>query len=187
MSVLLFTSNSYPFNMSVAEWTTLWWKWLNSISESQNPALDKSGEFCGINQRYPDVWFLTGTYGGSVTRTCIIPYGKCILFPIIASLFSLATDPHLKTEKELLRTVRNDINKIERLSLTINGVRFEDFREFRVGSEVFEDTINGKVTKVVSDGYWVFMKPLPIGTHKIHFLGKNEDFFNEVNYNVSIT
>jgi hypothetical protein len=187
MTRSFFSGNSYPFNISVAEWTTLWWKWLKSIPRRQNPATDKSGKFCATNQRYSEVWFLAGTYGGCVTRTCIIPCGKCILFPIIASLFSFATDPHLKTEKDLLRTVENDINMIERLSLTIDGVNFEDFREFRVRSEVFRVMVNGKVTKAVSDGYWVFMKPPPIGIHNIHFLGKNADFFNEVYYTISIT
>jgi hypothetical protein len=187
MTISIFDSDSHPFNISLAKWTSLWWKWLNSIPRSQNPAIDNSGGSSALNQRYAEVWFLAGTYGGSVKRTCKIPYGKCILFPIIASLFSFATDPHLKTEQDLLSTVKKDISKIQCLSLTIDGIIFEDLLKLRVQSEIFGDMINGKVTKAVSDGYWVFMKPLPMGIHKIHFFGKNADFFNEVNYTVSIT
>jgi hypothetical protein len=109
------------------------------------------------------------------------------LFPIIASIFSFATDPHLKTEDELLKTVTTDIDKVERLDLKIDGINFKNLENFRVKSKVFNDTINGILTKVVSDGYWVFLKPPPIGNHKIQFFGKNIDFFNEVRYSISIT
>jgi hypothetical protein len=187
MNALFFDSHSDPFNFTIAEWTSLWWKWLNSIPRDQSPAMDISGRFCGMSQHHQSVWFLAGTFGGSATRNCNIPNGKAILFPIIASIFSFATDPHLKTEEDLLSTVTRDINKVERLCLTIDGIVFDDLRNFRVRSEVFCDIINGTLTKVVSDGYWVFLRPLQIGNHKIHFLGKNIDFFNEVTYSISIT
>jgi hypothetical protein len=187
MSLSLFHNDVCPLNISMREWTSLWWKWLNSIPRDQSPARDFSGRFCSVSQHQRDVWFLAGTFGGTATRICKIPSGKAILFPIIASIFSFATDPHLKTEEDLIRTVTRDINNVERLSLTIDEIVFDDLRNFRVRSEVFSDLVNGTPTKVVSDGYWIFLKPLPVGNHKIHFLGKNSDFFNEATYSISIT
>src|ERR1044071_7257083 len=101
MNPYLFHNDSCPLNISMKEWTSIWWKWLNSIPRDQSPATDISGRFCTISQNLQDVWFLAGTFGGSSTRDCSIPFGRLILFPIIASIFSFETDPHLKTEEDL--------------------------------------------------------------------------------------
>ena len=59
-----------------------WWKWVLAIPASQNPIFDQTGADCGLGQN-GGVWYLAGTTGGAVTRTCTIPAGKSIFFPII--------------------------------------------------------------------------------------------------------
>lgn len=175
-----------PFGISLPDWTSLWWKWLHSIPKDRNPASDTTGENCDVSQVQPHVWFLAGTFGGSVIRNCKIEYGKALLFPIITSIFSFALDPHLKTEKELVRHVIKDIDSVSYIKLHIDDLSFEEFDQFRVKSEPFHDNIDGRATISVSDGYWIFLKPQNIGRHHIFFSARNIDFFNEVSYNISI-
>jgi hypothetical protein len=160
---------------------------LHSIPKQRSPALDETGKFSHISQNNANVWFLAGTFGGTAVRNVQIPYGRSLFFPILTSVFSFKLDPQLKSEQDLIRSVVQDIDSVEILSLTIDDKIFKDFSPFRIRSEPFEDTIDGTKTKMVSDGYWIFMKPLQIGIHKIHFMAKNVDFFNQVTYNISVT
>lgn len=96
-------------------------------------------------------------------------------------------DPHLKTEEQLKKSVRKDIDTVEQLHLTIDEVNITELNRFRVISDPFDDIIDGVRTRSVSDGYWIFLKPPKIGDHTIYFKGKNVDFFNEVKYYISIT
>lgn len=185
-SYVFFDRHSKPFNIPVPEWTCIWWQWLHSVPKNMNPASDSTGQFCCQSQNYSDVWFLAGTLGDSVMRKCIIPYGKAILFPIITCIFSFVLDPHLKTEEQLKNAVQRDIDTVENLSLRIDKVKFHELNRFRVVSDPFDDIIDGVKTRSVSDGYWIFLKPLKIGNHTIYFRGKNIDFFNEVKYSISI-
>ncbi|MDG4857857.1 hypothetical protein P8605_06750 [Streptomyces sp. T-3] len=58
-----------------------WWQWALSAPDDQCPVKDKTGEHAGWNQP-DDLWFLAGTYGGKVTRTCSIPSDRPIFFPV---------------------------------------------------------------------------------------------------------
>jgi hypothetical protein len=64
------------------QWSTEWWQWYYGAHASTHPVLDKTGEFCGVDQ-HERVFFLAGTYDGTVSRTCTIPHGKPVFFPII--------------------------------------------------------------------------------------------------------
>jgi hypothetical protein len=183
---LFFKYDSSPFGISFPDWTSVWWKWLHSIPKYRNPASDTTGENCNVLQEQPHVWFLAGTFGGSVVRNCKIEYGKALLFPIITSIFSFALDPNLKSEEELVSHVIKDIDSVSYIKLQIDDMRFEVFDQFRVRSEPFYDNIEGRATISVSDGYWIFLQPPNIGGHHIFFSAKNIDFFNEVSYNISI-
>jgi len=183
---LVYEPDSNPFDLSFPTWTARWWKWFHSIPKEDSPALDRTGKFCDRSQHHPNVWFLAGTLGGSATRKCNIPSEKAILFPIITSAFSYAVDPYLRTEEELTKTTKEDIDKVSKLKLKLNDTIFDDIRKFRIRSDPFDDVINGQPTRAVSDGYWIFLKPLHSGKLKIYFVGENVDFFNEVTYYISI-
>jgi len=184
---LVYEVGSSPFGIPFRRWTELWWNWLHSFPKEKSPASDINGELCGLSQNYLNVWFLAGTLGGSATRYCNIPVGKAILFPIITSAFSYVVDPHLKTEKELTNSTKKDIDSAKELCLSLDDIIFEDLKQFRLRTEPFDDVINGKSTKAVSDGYWIFLKPLNHGKLKIHFSAQNRDFFNKVTYYLSIS
>jgi len=70
-------------NTSQADWSRAWWQWAGSFNRAESPVADRSGENCHLKQNGP-VWFLAGTYGTQRTiRTCKVPRGKYLFFPII--------------------------------------------------------------------------------------------------------
>lgn len=62
--------------LTYGEWGERWWQWAFSLHHN-----DFSD--CTENQTFSPVWFLAGTTGGSATRSCTVPAGKNIMFPII--------------------------------------------------------------------------------------------------------
>ena len=86
---LAYKPDENPFGKRWEEWTAEWWKWSLSLPKDQNPITDPTGENASHNQRGP-VWFLAGTFGGVAERTCDIPAGKAIFFPISCNETSYA-------------------------------------------------------------------------------------------------
>jgi len=70
-----------------------WWQWALSIPGNVNPTLGSYGsstnplpDQCMIGQSGP-VWFLAGyLFGGTATRTCAVPEGKSLFFPLANSI-----------------------------------------------------------------------------------------------------
>ena len=60
------------FGKSYGEWSTTWWNWAVSQPAEASPVTDETGARCNVGQSGP-VFFLAGTTGGSVTRTCSVP------------------------------------------------------------------------------------------------------------------
>lgn len=186
LSSIAFSKYYEPFNISLPEWTSIWWKWFHSIPRDRNPAADTTGKYCRLYQENPDVWFLAGTLGGSAIRNCKIPFGKALFLPIITSVFSYVLDPHLKSIEELTKAVEKDIDTSDCLSFTLDNKYIVNLDQLRIKSKPFDEIIDGVRTTSVSDGFWIFLKPLSEGNHIIQFSGKNIDFFNEVTYHLSV-
>lgn len=59
-----------------------WLTWMMALPFSTGPVADTTGASCGQGQ-HGRVWYLAGTTGGAVTRTCTIPANKQIFVPLI--------------------------------------------------------------------------------------------------------
>jgi hypothetical protein len=71
--------NSEFFAKLSAEWL----QWALSIPASVNPQTDPTGDFAAVGQRGP-IWFLAGKFGGGIaTRSCSVPQGTALFFPVI--------------------------------------------------------------------------------------------------------
>lgn len=200
-NVSLFTLDSTPFGIPYNEWTAKWWEWLISIPLSQNPAADNTGEFCAKNQNQTDpVWFLVGTFQGRTERTCEIPAGKGLLFPVLNLECSFAEYTNLKTDSELSQCAKEAVDKVTFVQASVDGVEVKDI--FRTQSPPFTVTfprenifgVEAVQTRAVSDGYWVFLQPLSTGTHTINFKGAVVDvpttgiasITNDVTYHLTV-
>lgn len=174
---LIFPPDSAPYGTSYAEWTASWWKWILSAPIHDNPVNYHAGVAAKI-QRGP-VWFLAGTTEGIANRECIIPANKSILYPVLNFGATLADEPTLKTEQELIALARREMDRISNLEIKVDGEKISDIQNYRIQSPVFdivlpENNLFGGLagpTRGVSEGYWLFLKGLPKGNHRIQSLG----------------
>lgn len=176
-----------PFGRSWEEWSAEWWKWLLSTTDRNNPVNDATGELQSIGQQDANVFFLAGTHATEAERIVNIPEGKAVFFPTCVMSASYAEFPLLKSEEDL-RRYASEGNQVNDMGITLEGETFEgaqigkhtlnktELLEFAVKSPLFEVILpvhnihlyaKGGRTEVVSDGYWVFLKPLQRGRYTL--------------------
>jgi hypothetical protein len=163
---------------SYGEWSARWWQWLLSIPAAVNPNLDSTGANCGVGQ-FDGVWFLAGGFGGTYERSCTIPAGKPIFFPLINSV---AFKPGGKdTLLDLRKLAAEFIDSVNALDCTIdNTACAANLFQQRVRSPSFTVlapqkglippgnlSVPGNSDSLVSDGYWLLFAPLTAGQHRI--------------------
>ena len=181
---------SNPCGRPWREWVKLWWQWCYSGQIQDSPAYDQDGSLCGKNQKYGETWFLAGTFGTRIERKCLIPFGRSIFFPILNDIISFATDTHLKNEKELSAYAKADLDETRFLYVNVDGTELQNLKECRIRTPQFEITIppeklggDPRRTHAVSDGYWIFLKPLLRGNHIIHFIGEKLEYDKAASFN----
>ena len=174
----LFQPDSDQYEISFPDWTAKWWQWIISVPEGNNPLTDNSGVNCAQGQSGP-VWFLAGTVGGKAERVCTIPLGKAILVPIMNAECSFLDFPSAKTVSDLIKCSQEDNDNTIDLKASIDGKQLTNLEHYRVMSSLFNITIPqnnvlglpaGK-TQMISDGFWMFLKPLAPGSHDVQFNG----------------
>jgi hypothetical protein len=68
---------------SYADLAGEWWRWAAQIPASLNPVADRTGFLCRIGQS-GSFFFLAQSGGGpAVRRTCTVPAGRAVFFPVI--------------------------------------------------------------------------------------------------------
>lgn len=196
-------SESEPFKKLSAEW----WQWALSIPTLENPQLDSTGKKCMIGQQ-GSVWFLAGVFGGGeATRTCSVPEGKELFFPIANSVnFNTPNVCGQGSENisvEDLRDFSADfIDGITEVSVELDGKSTGSVR--RVLSKVFEvalpgdnvfdplcnpdfDVPAGIFSPAVDDGYYVKLEHLEIGAHTLHLRAETATgVAQDVTYNLTV-
>jgi hypothetical protein len=197
----IFNTNEKPYGIAYKDWTAKWWQWLMMIPSNYNPVNDNTGKNCGVGQNGP-VWFLAGTGSATAVRSCDIPDGKAILYPVLNSQCDPVNFKDSRTESELRECAQADDNYAVTLQSSIDGHPIANLKKYRVTSSLFNisyapNNIFGYVaanTTAVSDGYWVFLKPLSAGKHDIRFTGITSDnpttgtksFLVDVTYHINV-
>lgn len=194
-AIRTFSVESAPFGLAFSEWCVRWLKWCLEQPSESNPANDMTGIVCSQNQSGP-VWFLAGTFGGPATRTCTIPVGKTILFPILEKECSFAEDKDITTETELVSRTAEQTSHISHLEASVDGITLQNLSRYQVQTPVFDlvfpknnvYSVEEGSTRATSNGFWVFLMPLHAGVHKIYFRGvhRDPDFETEVTYELFI-
>lgn len=141
------------------------------------------------------MWFLSGTFTtvspepgvviGTATRDCTVPVATALFFPIIDAECATA-EGNGTTDAELRACAKGLIDHAVDLSCKIDGVAVQNLAAFRVQSPLFtwgplpENNVlqgpplnlpAGTTSPSVSDGYFVMVAPLSMGSHTIHFKG----------------
>jgi hypothetical protein len=175
--------------------TAQWWQWALSIPAASNPVADTSGEYCMVGQR-GGVWFLAGTFTGTPTeRTCTVPANVPLFFPVINYIYFNTPDCDQGgisyTAKELRAIIAPTIDGASDIAATLDDRPIKGVR--RVKSEVFATVLpafslfdpSGTIcltpgeiySPSVDDGYYVRLRALSEGQHRLAFRGTNADGF----------
>jgi hypothetical protein len=184
VSDFIFQQDSHPYNLSYADWTAKWWQWAYS-SPIRNPSYDDTGKYCSESQKTP-VWFLTLSFGHPVTRNCYIPENTALLATLLNSECSYAEYANLTNESELRDCAKEQQDHVVSPTARINDIEIPNLEEYRIQSGLFNITLPAnnildlpaQTTQAVSDGNWLFLKPLPEGTYNLILKGNIDDNIN---------
>jgi hypothetical protein len=197
---------SIPTNIALAQTpsglpqlTAQWWQWAFSIPTAQNPIVDQTGGSCMIGQR-GSIWFLAGNFGGTTMRTCSIPEGTTLFFPVINQVGynspNCGQGPENLSVKTMREQVANFIGtvRLADLSVELDSKPINHFDH--VQSDVFAIALPdnnvggcpaGVYSPAVDEGYYVTLyPPLAVGPHTLHIRSTVPSFSFDVTYNLAI-
>jgi len=179
-----------PEGQTYGRWAVEWMQWAQGTPAATNPISDLTGESCSQRQ-VGDVWFLAGSwYGaGQVERTCEIPAGKSLFFPLINNGYGayLNDPPDTRTE-EFVRaqaacTVPAEISvwiddfKVPRPLQYFTGQSGSLSPLFNLqlppGNLFSDDTTvipELLLSPSAEQGYYLFVQPLHPGRHRIRWV-----------------
>ncbi len=204
--------NTSPYGQTYAQWSVQWWQWAYQYPVHwPNPWFTDGPTNCSIGQS-ARVWFLAGVVNVSNTanRTCSIPYGKALFFPLVNIEWdNVAVNPP-QTIPEIRAYAKGVIDTVTELHATIDGVPVPNLSSYRVAAGPFayvlpandniyqyfglsvpgSDWPSTVVQPALSDGYWLFVNPLPVGVHTIKFGGTEGapyNFSTDVTYTITVT
>jgi hypothetical protein len=172
-----------------------WWQWALEIPTPINPLIDANP--CNVNQ-HGYFFFLAGTTGGAaVERSCTIPKGKAIFFPVYTFFQTIeANNPNLDTIPEIKQAVINNVNQATNLKASVDGTNIKVDSKLRALTRIFEFTLpadniynepNLGPYTTVADGYWVGLNPLKAGNHEISFSANGPGGFRtDVTYHIKV-
>jgi hypothetical protein len=201
--------SSKPAGQTYGRWAAEWQQWALGIPLAVNPVVDTTGEHCA--QRQVDkVWFLAGSFSTvPVVRSCEIPAGKALFFPLIDNAYgAFLNDPPETRTEEFVREAGSCTERAT-ISVQIDGRRVVRPTRFFTGESgspspffnvqlppgnVFgadEMAIPELVLSPSAEqGYYLFVEPLPPGPHQIKWVAdgcSSENFHQDIEYNLIVS
>lgn len=185
---------------TLGQYSAEWWQWTNSMPASQSPLQDTTGEKCAVGQR-GDVWFLAGTYGsGKVSRYCEIAKEKYIFFPVINMVY-WPPDGETGECQDMQRGAALNNDELLQIVVELDGQPISNARSHREKTDACFDfyarvprELNPpKAYPAASDGYWIMLKPLPVGQHILRYTasynrpqGAYGDMVQNIEYRIKV-
>jgi hypothetical protein len=179
-----------------------WWKWAVEIPTPINPLIDANP--CNVNQ-HGHFFFLAGVIlpadtSGHIERTCTIPKGEAIFFPVYTAFQTFGPQPPSgppATVQEAIKIVKDNVNQATNLKASVDGtpINVNMLRSLTIpfGFTLPQNNIFG-LTKpsdlgpytAIADGYWVGLNPLSVGTHEISFSADHPSGNIDVTYHLKV-
>jgi len=188
---------SMPYGMSYGEWSAEWWKYCMPMTLDVMPFARGTDGTIGQSGH---VWFLGGsfTWPDNLVREITVPAGTALFFPIFnVECSTLETDgwgdPNWG-EAELRAAANHWIDDVAflpppegwgvQLYCRLNGVEMKNLMQYRCETPLISITIPAMDSNLfwaptteptpvlsVGDGFYIFLYPLPVGTHTLEFSG----------------
>lgn len=201
---LVYPPNSLPALQPYRTHAAHWWKWILAQPKNTSALLDTTGAKCGTGQSGP-VWFLAGAPGelvepavNTVTRSCTIPSGRTIIFPVVNSAyFAFPDDPADQRTETYVRDQVDYVAEATNLQASLDGVAIQNPARYYEQSDLFSATLPanniydvpaGQVFSPSADaGYYIAVQPLLPGRHTLRFHGTLAGQTFDVTYNLTIS
>jgi hypothetical protein len=179
----VYSTDSKPFGVPYQDWVGKWWNWTFGITTDKHPRDDPSRS-CNVNQN-GSVWFLPDALSiesASKPRICEVPAGKAIFVPVITGLVSTLEKPDYNDAQIIKEALACD-NFSKNRRAEVDGFSIDGLNDpvtYRTNSShifnasIVDDNIyNIKpgTGRGFADGWFLFIKPLAAGEHKIHVAG----------------
>jgi hypothetical protein len=190
------------YGKSYAQLTGDWYNWAIQFPLATNPIVENGLVDCSRGQA-GKIWFLAGNFAGAAgepnpsSRTCTLPSGKALFFPLANSIFWVPEDA--ATVDEVRNLANAPMNVVSQLRLTIDGVAVSDPFAYRAQSPPGGFALRfGRLLadfgypplpdprQAVTDGYWILLAPLPYGSHEIQFSSTSPTFKLQVTYHLTV-
>lgn len=197
--------DSPQYGKTYGQWAAAWWQWALALPATAHPLFDTAD--CSTGQS-GKVWFLGGKFcmtgdpncNGTAVRTCEVPAGKALFFPIVNTECSTA-EGNGSTENQLRDCANSIIDGARKLSAELDGESLKELgikQRYRSDSPLFiwtlashdnvlkaggADIADGTSSPAVADGVHLMLAPLPIGPHTLRFHGE----FPKFNFSLDIT
>ena len=198
--------DSRPYGASYGTWGARWWQWALSAPFGADPITDPDGSHCDYGQSGP-VWFLAGSSGSTVVRSCTVPAGAALFFPLVNYYANYPCPPEFGFEpapgqslEDFLRSfAAGFIDGAANMAVEVDGLSLGDVSSFRGTSDLFlldidpswqaaDPCVTGDPQPAVVDGFWMMLAPLAPGAHTLHFHAEIPafDFAVDVTYNLTV-
>ncbi|MBI1761069.1 MAG: hypothetical protein HYR56_06490 [Acidobacteria bacterium] len=205
-----------PVNGEYRKLAAQWWQWAESFPVSQNPLFDETGALaCLGEQEEGNLFFLGGVFNasGTATRNITLPAGTRLFFPTVNVLWdNVGVDPPLNPQG-LFAQADLFVAAINALHASLDGQPVQNPFGYRAKSNgpfcyklPATDNIyqffgagallppfachNGFcICPAVADGYWLLLRPLPVGQHTLNFggtIGPPVNFSLNITYNITV-
>jgi hypothetical protein len=196
----------FEFEYDVADESEVIKYWQDILAKpiDNNPATDDDGSKHDVST--DPVYLASGAKGQVNRKLKDISAGKSIIIPVNPVLVA---EPHVPSGSvnDCKKYAKEDEDTASEATVTIDdGVicTLKDLQQCRVHTQPFDvdvpkngiaDTPAGR-WKAVADGYYIKLKPLPPGPHKINFKGTVDEpygkekvdapWFQDITYNFSV-
>ena len=201
---------------TLEEWSTEWWIWAHALEAPGHPWFDETGTnaLAGQSGR---VFYLVGAFNesGTVTRSIKLPEGKYLFFPML-NFYSCGVfqDPFGTVTEELRDGDLDLLSRVTGLYASLNGQpltnllyttgqrvtnlldhleRSPEFKLWLPASnnvvQFFGFDVSGYLEPAVADGYWIMLKPLPVGTYVLRFggsMGPPSNMTLDITYHITV-
>ena len=196
-SVNIFPPGGKPYGLSYVDHIKNFWKWLLHIPAKENPTNDPTGANCASDQLNANSSVFYLAHGvGEVTRTCKVPAGKGLFIPVMEVEVSDKEVPNTSVEG-LASAAKTDQDSVTSLYLKIDDkeYKYENLTKYRTHTDPFEvifpdnglyGVLQGGISKVVADGFYIITEPLTKGNHTVHFKSTLPDYVQDLNYNIIV-
>jgi len=179
------------------QWSASWWQWAVSMPASHSALADPTGANCALNQS-GRVFMLAGVASAAppftAERTCHVPAGVALMVPIINNECSSSPqDCGASTDyNTLLAAAAGGLNGAT-TKVKLDGVALHAVLAVSPAPPFPLDWVAGNPfgidpgpTVSVADGFYVLLRPLTPGHHRLAFTGSEPGFTVSVLYHLDV-